>query len=128
MKVAVIPADKEAPVRVEEVETINLAYLQKQVGGYIEVIDVNAEDEPELSMYLNEEGKLAGLPYNARASYLAQDSIMPFDVIVGDVVMTGGVDEEGESTGLTEEQVATLLKEFETTLARIAEREKKMHT
>lgn len=114
MKVAVIAADFAVPVRVDEVDSINLAYLQKQVGGYIEVIDVNDYEEPDMSMWLNEEGKIERLPFNPRATALARGYIMPGDVIVGDVVMTGGVDHEGESTGLTEEQVAMLLEEFAT--------------
>jgi hypothetical protein len=125
MKVAVVPADSLLPIRVEEVEKINLDFLQQQVGGYIEVIDLswpnwdkpvnsasNPEDEPEVSMWLNEEGKLNGLPFNPRASYLAQDVISPFDVIVGDVVLTGGVDDEGDSTGLSDGQIEALLSEY----------------
>lgn len=112
MKVAVIPADKDLPIRVEEVPEINLDFLQKQVDGYIEVINILTggpeDDDPfptEVSMYLNEEGKLQGLPYNARATFLASGAIMPFDYIAGDVVLTGPVDDEGEDTGLTDEQV-----------------------
>lgn len=115
MKVAVVPADSESPIRVEEVDKINLDFLQKQVAGYIEAIDFMLggpeDDDPlpsEVSMYLNEEGKLQGLPYNARATFLASEVIMAFDYIAGDVVLTGGVDEEGESTGLTDEQVEAL--------------------
>lgn len=111
MKVAVIPADPELPIRVDEVEgRIGLDYLQKQVKGYIEPVDITLADEDasEVSMYVNEEGKLEGLPYNPRATFLAQDSIMAFDYIAGDVVLVGPVDDEGDSTGLTEAQVEAL--------------------
>lgn len=111
MKVVVIPADSGLPIRVDEIEgRIGLEYLQKQVAGYIEPINITLgdEDASAVSMYVNEEGKLQGLPYNPRATFLAQDSIMAFDYIAGDAVVVGPVDDEGDDTGLTEAQVEAL--------------------
>ena len=109
MKVVIIPADAELPIRVDEVEPrIDLDFLQKQVDGYIEPIDFTLEAK-EVTMYVNEEGKLQGLPYNARATFLAADSIMDFDYVAGDVVIVGPVDDEGEDTSLTEAQVEALI-------------------
>jgi hypothetical protein len=105
MKVVVIPADTAEPVRVEDVEKIDLAFLQKITGGYIEAISFGKDD---LSMYLNEEGKLDGLPRNRRATALAQGSIQYNDYIVGNAVITGPVDDEGYDTGLTDEQIGRL--------------------
>lgn len=108
MKVVVIPADSDLPIRVEDLPPRhNLDFLQKQVAGYIEPVDVTMDGQ-EVTMYVNEEGKLQGLPYNPRATFLAQDSIMAFDYIAGDVVVVGPVDDEGDDTGLTEAQVEAL--------------------
>jgi len=105
MKVLVIPADEAEPVHAEEVDKIDLAFLQKTCGGNIEAVSVTTED---LTMYLNEEGKLDGLPRNRRATALAQGSIQYNDYIVGSAVITGPTDEEGYDTGLSDEQVRTL--------------------
>jgi hypothetical protein len=108
MKVAVIPADEGQDVRIEEVEKISLEFLKDRVGGWVEAVDISLPNEPEVSMYLNEEGKLKGLPYNPRASKLAAGSIRASDYIVGTVVLCGPVDEDGEDTGLAETQTEWL--------------------
>jgi hypothetical protein len=109
MKVAVIPADTAEPVRVEDPERINLDYLQKVTGGYVETIPVPYDTKGEqLAMYLNEEGKLEGLPYNPRATSLVRDVIQGSDFIAGNVVVCGPADDNGYDTGLTDEQLAGL--------------------
>lgn len=112
MKVAVIPADRDQPVRIDEVDSIDLDYLKQQVAGWIEALGI---PDTEVNMYLNEEGKLVGLPANRRANRLAHRhrAVQVFDVIVGDVVIVGPVDDEGYDTGLSDEQVAWLLKELD---------------
>ena len=67
---------------------------QKIVGGYIEVV-VLADG---CSMYVNEEGKLDGLPVNAAATVL-----VPGDVIVGNVLIVGPTDDEGDDTDIPDE-------------------------
>jgi hypothetical protein len=78
----------------------SLTFLQGCVGGYVEVIDFDVMDF-SASLWLNEEGKLEGLDYNALATDLVRGQIMPHDYIAGDVVITGLPDEEGYTTGLT---------------------------
>ena len=56
----------------------SLSVLQAAVGGYIEGVPLN-----EGYMYVNDEGKLRGLPVNAPATDLIDFN----DVIVGDVVI-----------------------------------------
>lgn len=85
----------------------SLKVLQTAVGGWVQAIDLN----PRVTMWVNEEGKMNGLPYNIYGTKLwelryGQGS----DVIVGDIVFTGGTDHEGETRGLTESQVETLTK------------------
>ena len=85
-----------------------LSILQNAVGGYIEAVDL----EDNLTMWVNEEGKLNGLPINAMATMLWEKHFGFTDVIVGDVIFTGGTGSEGETLGLDEETANTLRKLF----------------
>jgi hypothetical protein len=105
MKTVIIPAEDARPVRLDDPEAIDLAYLSEQVGGYIEAVAlVDTGDEDGMDLFLNEEGKLEGLRTNLRATLLAHSfgSIFADDYIVGDVVVTGPVDGDGEQTGLSD--------------------------
>lgn len=74
----------------------SLEELQGAVGGYIEAVGL-----PDGStMFLNEEGKLNGLPVNEVATALAREMIQKDDWIAGDVALVGPTDDEGESTSL----------------------------
>lgn len=102
----VIPADSSQPARVVT-EEIDLAYLQYVVGGLIEPIDLtrvltdNGPLRVTATVFVNEEGKLAGLPLNSRATDLCAFRIGGWecDVVVGDVIVTGQPDDDGENTG-----------------------------
>jgi hypothetical protein len=111
MKVAVIPADMNRPVRIEEIQQVTLEYTQKQVGGSIEGITINrpGAEEADWEMYLNEEGKLLGLPLNPRATALASGVLGLRDYIAGDAMITGPIDDEGRETGLDDDQAAWLV-------------------
>jgi hypothetical protein len=99
MDTLIIPADG-SEVRWESTEKIDLEYLQDQVGGVIEAVEIGTD----MTMYLHEEGKVLRLPRNERATRLAKryGGIALMDFIVGDVVIVGGVDDEGYDTALTE--------------------------
>lgn len=88
MKFVVIPT--AGPARVEDAKPEDLSFFQNAVGGYIEVVVLPRGDA---LMVVNEEGKLTHLPINRRATLL-----YPGDIIVGDVVIVGPPDEEGEFT------------------------------
>ncbi|ROR76078.1 protein of unknown function [Plantibacter flavus] len=65
-----------------------LLTLQRAVGGFIEILDI----APDLSMVLDEEGKLKGKPRNDIAIRLIHHFAVPLqpgDLIVGDVVLMG---------------------------------------
>lgn len=64
----------------------NLETLQAAVGGYIESFPTHDAD---VTVYGNEEGKLKGLPVNDVAHKWLHTLLMPFDVIVGPVVVLG---------------------------------------
>jgi hypothetical protein len=73
-------AEEVAPVNGSDFQ---LPELQRFVGGYIERVSLRNGDE----MWLNEEGKLMGLPVNWDATDLFQRTHGPIDVIVGDVLV-----------------------------------------
>ena len=76
----------------------DLRYL---VGGHVEAVAL-----PDgMTMYVNEEGKLMGLPMNGRATLLMP---YPGDYIVGVAVIVGSPTEDGEDTGLTPAQLEIL--------------------
>lgn len=80
----------------------SLQTLQTAVGGWVQAIDLASD----LSMWCNEEGKLTGLPHNPYAQFMWDEVFGAHtDYLVGDIVLTGGTDSEGETIGLTQEQV-----------------------
>ena len=76
--------------------------LRKAVGGWIEGVALVG-----VTAYCNEEGKLEGLPVNALATRLAHTdkAIYPNDTINGDMIVLGPLDDEGESTSLSDEWI-----------------------
>ena len=105
MKALVLTAEGE----VKELDGISLQDLQSAVGGWVQAIDL----APDLTMWLNEEGKLVGLPHNLTAQKLWDKTFwVGSDFVVGDVVLTGGTDEEGRTLPLatdTAQRVRELL-------------------
>lgn len=99
MRTIQLRTDRQASI----VDTkVDLEYLQSCVGGYIEAVGLEFEGQGA-TMYLNEEGKLNGLPVNAVATVLAAGQIHRSDLIVGNVVLVGAPDENGDDTGLPSE-------------------------
>lgn len=83
-------------------------FLSKTVGGFVEVVSLyDKPGSPDL--WLNEEGKLKGLDQNPVATALWVDMYDLTDVICGDVVITN-TDAEGETIGLTDEQIEYFMK------------------
>lgn len=71
--------------------------LRGIVGGWLEAIQLT----PKLTMYINEQGKLQGLPFNPHATRIAHYYCLPIDdFIVGTAVIIGGPDEHGNDTPL----------------------------
>ena len=81
----------------------SLKPLQAAVGGYIECVSFDGFD-----LWLNEEGKMIGLPVNAIATEMFHETFGPYDILVGDIVLTGPSDEDGYPTSLTDEQVGLI--------------------
>jgi hypothetical protein len=82
-----------------------LKSLQNAVGGYVQVIEL----EDDFTMWVNEEGKLLGLPVNEIATVIWEVRFgLDTDIICGDVVFTGGMDEDGETLTISEANVQRL--------------------
>ena len=86
----------------------SLHVLQSAVGGYLERVALEGFD-----MYLDEDGKgkKDALTNFAATEFFVRKYGMN-DIIVGDVVFTGEVDEEGEITALPKEIRQRLLGEL----------------
>lgn len=98
-----------------------LATLQFAVQGYIQPIDL-AQDWAGYTLTSNEEAKLmAGMPFNPIATQIWAESFQGYewgsdDYILGNAVLSLGIDNEGEIIGMTQEEadqlVTKLLKHY----------------
>jgi hypothetical protein len=80
----------------------SLTTLQTAVDGWVQAVEVATD----LTMWCNEEGKMFGLAHNPYAQFMWDKAYGAHtDYIVGDIVLTGGADSEGDTLGLTDEQV-----------------------
>lgn len=79
----------------------SMKVLQSAVGGWYEAVDLNEE----VTLWCNEEGKILGLPTHAGATRFYQTAFNTQDWIAGNIILTGGVDDEGDTLGLTDEQI-----------------------
>lgn len=118
MKAVIIPADSNLPARIVEAK-MNLDYYQGVVGGLIEGVSIErvltdtGMKSVEATVYVNEEGKLIGLPVNPRATDLCAVTIGGWirDVIMGDVIVVGPPDDEGETLPVPE-NVIEIIREW----------------
>lgn len=96
VKALVVPAADSAYVTLLDVSLPN---MQRLVDGYVELLNLPGG----VSMYLNEEGKIKGLPVNGAANrliaVLGDPGLAYDDFIVGNVVLLGAVNASGESDG-----------------------------
>lgn len=100
-KALMIPTLTDQPLTI--VETNGLDDLQAAVEGFVE--PVAGED---FTAWVNEEGKLKGMPFNPRADrflHLAIPALSTWDCIVGPVIITGGADDEGDNTDISPELI-----------------------
>ena len=104
-----IPADAETDPELREINAADtLGARQEAVGGYIEAVRLSSVSA---DMFVNEEGKIYGLTCNTRATNLVgmlYGEISLGDYIAGNAIITGGIDEEGNTLGLDPLQVHEL--------------------
>ena len=82
-------------------------FLNKTVAGWIQAVDLDGT-LAGFTIWVNEEGKMSGLPYNDLATLLWEISYGQTDIMVGTAVITGNADEEGDTLGLTPEQASKI--------------------
>lgn len=82
---------------------------QAAVGGWVEAFPLRGAG---MVAIVNEEGKLRNLPYNPMATALAVvlGGIASPDYIVGDMVLVGSADRNGDETGLSEAKITKVLE------------------
>jgi hypothetical protein len=79
-----------------DLEDDSLKKLQGAVGGWVQAVDLR----DDLTLWCNEEGKLIGLTPNIIGTHLYEKNFAVQDTIMGDIVFTGGTDDEGDNLGL----------------------------
>lgn len=88
-----------------DLEAESYEQLSGAVGGLIQAVDL----KEDLTLWCNEEGKLInGMEPNLIATHLWARSFGNTDVIMGNVVFTGGADSEGEDVALSPEWITEL--------------------
>jgi hypothetical protein len=98
-KVLTITTDNE--VNIKEVDSVEYETLYEAVNGLVELVSINED----VDMWLNEDGKVNGLEPNVLATLLFNKVFPDFDVIMGDVIITGGADDEGNTVGLSDSSI-----------------------
>jgi len=81
---------------------------QSAVGGLIDAVDLESIGA---TLFVNDEGLVIGLPFNARATFLwwlHVSAAMNKAMLVGDAVIVGMLDRQGESTDVPDELLHTL--------------------
>jgi len=84
-----------------------LTYLKDLVGGWIESIPMPMN----CHAFINEEGKLIGLPINPLATTLYNLAVHGSDMVAGNAVVFGPPNEDGDETPVTDEFL-TFVKEI----------------
>lgn len=104
MKAILITPENEIEVLDED---FDLKTIQSYLGGWIEVVNFGP-DNPHFFAYINEQGKLEGLPVNEIVTafwYNSGQRILLGDVIVGNVLFFGQVDDEGNNTDVPDDLI-----------------------
>ena len=108
MKKAIVVQTSGEYEIVEFDDSNSLAVLQKAVDGLIQPVSVRA---PNLEMYANEEGLFrSDFTENFMASAIYEDAVGGTQCILGPVVFTGGVDENGNTNGLDEKRIDVIIR------------------
>lgn len=93
------PVKFVTPVQVLDLTKDSLSMMQSVVDGWVQCVDLTEQ----VSLWCNEEGKMVGLPVNPLGTSMWVHQYGETDIIVGNIVLTGGADEEGELLSLTPE-------------------------
>jgi hypothetical protein len=92
-------------------DAVELEDYQRAVGGWIEAVDLPAFGS---TLFVNEEGVLRGLPFNRRATFLWWFHVPDARKqarLVGDALLVGLPDADGEATDLPDVALRALLSD-----------------
>lgn len=91
--------DLDAPEGALRVLQQAVKYDENDMSPLVQALDI----DEDMTIWVHEEGKMLGHPRNDTGSIMF-DAVFGEgrDVIVGNIVFTGGVDEEGDTLGLPE--------------------------
>lgn len=108
MKVFIARTDgSRETIEISQGDLLNKA--QEVTGNIVDIVNVQSRHLGWLSVFVNDEGLLIDLEVNAFASALTADGDYP-QTLVGDVLIAGGVDDEGNTLGLSDFQADILGK------------------
>lgn len=102
----VIPVVEEE--RISRVEVDHFTDYQKVIGGYFQVIELA---NPSASLYMDEEGKMKGLPLNHRATllmWLHNPAFRQRDYVCGPALLLGQPDRGGVTQSVPQSLEALL--------------------
>ena len=95
-------------IETKDVDSIELEFLQKIVGGYIEIPSISRKfNENRINVVMNEDGKFK----NLYTSILLLSNGRIIDYIKGNVIFCSH-DDDGETIGLTDEQIKIVKSEL----------------
>jgi hypothetical protein len=95
--IAALRINTDFTTEILDLEEDTLGKLQGAVGGWVQAVDLH----DDLTLWCNEEGKLTGLPTNVIGTHLWEKSFGMTDIIMGDIVFTGGTGDQGENLALS---------------------------
>ncbi len=107
MRIIYLPVETNHPVEILEIAD-SYREITQLVEGPFESLNTNYETD----MWVNEIGKITGLPHNTRAQILFEKQHGQIDIILGPAVVTGGVGPEGETLGLSPQQIERIAEDL----------------
>jgi Domain of unknown function (DUF3846) len=87
-------------------EDESYATINEAVGGRFDCVSIHSL---EIDMWINDEGKILGLEINPFATALWVHEYGMTDMIMGDVIITGGPDSDGYARGIDTEKIIEIM-------------------
>lgn len=107
MKALLVTTDNEVKLLDED---FHYERINELVGGWIEAVNFG---DNSFFAYINEEGKIIGLPENKLATefwYNSGQRILLGDYLAGNALFFGEVDDEGNNTDVPQEVIDHFIK------------------
>ena len=104
MKAILVTTEQEIKLLDQD---FDLSVIQSYLGGLIEAVSFGSHNS-HFFAYINEEGKLIGLPENKIATsvwYNSGERVMIGDYLAGNVLFFGQIDDEGDETDVPDDLI-----------------------